>query len=573
MGSRRTITAMAVGATALALVTAGCSGSGTKSSSGGASGVPASGSATTAAVTPDTIANAFLAAWAAGDYTKAASYTDNPTAAGPRLAAVMGSLKPKSVQLTLGAEQPAATQAAPTASATGTATATAPAPATTTAPATHYAFSVVDTFDGGLAWSYPSVLGVVPAKDATSTPLVHWSSAVINPQLGGSANLKIAAPAVPVTDNQGNILSGTAHPTLTAVIKNLSTSIAPGTTPTSLQIVFVDANTDAQLAGSTPVQLGAQQSTVGLQLGTTIDSKIQTAAEQALVGRANSGMVVIKPSTGAILAMASNAPTNPSLAYQATRAPGSTFKVVTSAALLMAGVKTTDPAPCTPTATVGTRTYHNDKDLANGLTNATLLSAFEASCNTSFVNLTVKNLSSLTSLSDVASKYFGMNTPWDLGLGPATYGTSRKQQVPPAPGNENLAAEAFGQDSITMSPLTMASIAATVATGDFKQPILIPKQKQVTVTALPADVDTTLQTMMRGVVSDGTAVSMKGISATLGAKTGSAEPDKTSVTDSWMIVMDPQNDIAVAALVLNGGFGNVAAGPAIANMMKAAGLK
>ena len=84
--------------------------------------------------------------------------------------------------------------------------------------------------------------------------------------------------------------------------------------------------------------------------------------------------------------------------------------------------------------------------------------------------------------------------------------------------------------------------------------------------------DSNLQMMMRGVITDGTAISLQNISPNLGAKTGSAEPNATDPTDSWMIAMDPKTDIAVSALVLNGGWGNSAAGPAIAAMMKAAGL-
>jgi cell division protein FtsI/penicillin-binding protein 2 len=275
--------------------------------------------------------------------------------------------------------------------------------------------------------------------------------------------------------------------------------------------------------------------------------------------------------TGAILAMASNDTTLTTLAYHATRAPGSTFKTISSAALLQAGMKTTDAAECTPTAKVGTQNYHNDEGLKDGFSGATLLTAYEQSCNTSFVNSRT-HLHGLSALSDEAKNFFGLNQPWDLGMGPATYCTSGSAQVPPADGDERFGAEMFGQGNIEMCPLTMASVAATVATGTFKQPILMTGQKQAAAQPLPADVDANLQMMMRGVVTNGTATSLMGISSTLGAKTGSAEPNSTSKTDSWMICMDPQHDIAVAALVLNGGFGNAAAGPAIKAMMTKAGL-
>ena len=84
--------------------------------------------------------------------------------------------------------------------------------------------------------------------------------------------------------------------------------------------------------------------------------------------------------------------------------------------------------------------------------------------------------------------------------------------------------------------------------------------------------DSNLQYLMQHVITNGTATSLGEISQTLGAKTGSAEHDGQSTTDSWMIAMDPKQDIAVCAVVLNGGFGNSKAGPEIASMMKAAGL-
>jgi hypothetical protein len=559
MASRRLVTAIAATATTLALVTAGCGG-GSKPKAAGNAASGGTGATATPPATPDGVATAFLAAWAAGDYKKAASFTDDPAKAEPRLTSVMKSLAPKSVELKLGASSPAPANATPSPGAT-------PAPA-----ATRFQFNVADTFDGDLKWQYSSQMSVFNAVGATP-PLVHWSSAVINPQLGAAANLKATPPAVPVADDKGVVLTAANHPSLARIISQLSTARpANGGVAASLQIQFVDANTGNPIADTPPVQLGPPGATSGLQIASTLDDKIQTAAEQALQAYPESGMVVIQPSTGNVLAIASNSKTTAGLAYHATRAPGSTFKTITAAALLQAGMKTSDPAECTPTAKVGTQTYHNDEGLKDGFSGATLLTAYEQSCNTSFVNIVMQHNLSLSALSQEAHDFFGMNQPWDLGVGQATYCTAGNQQVPPADGKERLAAEAFGQGNITMCPLTMASVAATVATGQFKQPLLIPgQQPAATAQPLPADVDANLKTLMQGVIANGTATSLKGISPTLGAKTGSAEPNSKDVTDSWMIAMDPAKDIAVGALVLNGGFGNEKAGPAIAAMLKKIG--
>jgi hypothetical protein len=578
MGSRRVLLAIAATATSLAVVTAGCSGGGSKPKPA-ANGSPGSAASSDSGPTPQSVAAAFLAAWQSGDYTKAGSYTDLPDKAGPRLKQVMTSLAPKSIEIKLGSQVNAPSQASSSA-ATGASSsgATPGAPSSPATPnpldnAAHFNFSVTDTFDGDLKWQYTSAMSVLPGNGNTP-PLVHFASSVINPQLSAASNLKAAPPAVPVADRNDVLLTAQAHPSLTSILAKLAVTKPQNASGlASLQIQFVDNNTGNPIPGSTPVQLGQQNAAGNLQLASSLDEKIQTQAEKALQPYPNSGMVVIKPSTGEILAIASNAKDNPKLAYMATRAPGSTFKTVTSTALLVAGMKLTDPADCTPTATVGSQTYHNDEGLANGFSGANLLTAYEMSCNTSFVNAALGHNLALDTLSKTAHDYYGMNQPWDLGVGAATYGTPGQQQVPAADGRDLFAAEAFGQGRISMSPLTMASIAATVATGQFHQPILIPGfQAPAKAQPLPADVKANLQTMMKGVITNGTATSLQNISPTLGAKTGSAEPNSKDKTDSWMIAMDPDHDIAVAALVLNAGFGNSAAGPAIAAMMKGAGL-
>ena len=74
-----------------------------------------------------------------------------------------------------------------------------------------------------------------------------------------------------------------------------------------------------------------------------------------------SSMIVIQPSTGQILAIANNAGQN-DFALTAQVAPGSTMKVITSAALLNAGVLTPQsPVACPSAYTVKGITYHNDQ--------------------------------------------------------------------------------------------------------------------------------------------------------------------------------------------------------------------
>ena len=91
----------------------------------------------------------------------------------------------------------------------------------------------------------------------------------------------------------------------------------------------------------------------------------------------------------------------------------------------------------------------------------------------------------------------------------------------------------------------MASVAATVDTGTFKQPILTAKAKQVTAKPLPAATDADLKEMMRAVVTQGTAAGL-GLGSTVYAKTGTADIQGQDQPNSWLVAFDPTKDIAVA---------------------------
>src|SRR6202012_2945214 len=96
-------------------------------------------------------------------------------------------------------------------------------------------------------------------------------------------------------------------------------------------------------------------------VGTTISASAESAAQAAVGMHKQSSMVVIQPSTGKILAIANNDGFN-DFALTAAVAPGSSMKVITSAALLNAGVLTpTSPVECPKAYTVQGITYHNDQ--------------------------------------------------------------------------------------------------------------------------------------------------------------------------------------------------------------------
>ena len=181
-----------------------------------------------------------------------------------------------------------------------------------------------------------------------------------------------------------------------------------------------------------------------------------------------SSMIVIQPSTGQILAIANNAGQN-DFALTAQVAPGSTMKVITSAALLNAGVLTPQsPVACPSAYTVTGITYHNDQGESEP-PGTPFSTDFAQSCNNAFTTQW-PHLSG--KLASTAKDYFGLNQKWDIGIG----GLSASYfNAPASASGSELAQEAFGEGSLVASPIAMASVAATVDTGTFKQPILTPK--------------------------------------------------------------------------------------------------
>ena len=161
--------------------------------------------------------------------------------------------------------------------------------------------------------------------------------------------------------------------------------------------------------------------------------------------------------------------------------------------------------------------------------------------------------------SDTAKEYYGLDQQWDIGFGSlsASYFTA-----PASASGSELAQEAFGEGALTASPLAMASIAATIASGSFRQPYLAAGGPLVTAKPLPVTTDTWLKAMMRAVVTSGTAAPV-GFGADVYAKTGTADINGQGQPNSWLIAFEPSKDVAVACLVVNAGYGAQVAGPEV----------
>ncbi|WP_239083853.1 penicillin-binding transpeptidase domain-containing protein [Asanoa ishikariensis] len=310
-------------------------------------------------------------------------------------------------------------------------------------------------------------------------------------------------------------------------------------------------------------ELWRSEAKPGTPVKTTLDVSVQNAADTALAGlKQRSALVAVRVSDGAVLA-AANGPDGGSgenLAFTAQVPPGSTFKVVSGYGLLESGKVTASTAvDCPKTFTVDGRSFKNSENFALG--KVPFQVDFAKSCNTAFASLA-------PSLGDdglaAAGRALGLEAKWDLGVdafsGKVSTGGSAAER----------AAAAFGQGTTLVSPLSMASATASVAKGAAVTPkVLSDRPGAGDGSALKADALGPLKSMMRQVVTSGTATALKDVpGGAVSGKTGTAEfDDNPEHTHAWFVGW--QGDIAFAVFVENGGGSGTTAVPAAERFIRA----
>jgi len=486
-------------------------------------------------------ARAFLRAWEAGHLQQAANYTNRPAEARAALTAYRTYLHLGKLTGTAGPARAISPGSAnPREEVSYAASASVAAP---------YGTALVSG-----TWSYHASLVTYLGKQSRYW-YVAWAPDDLAPNLTSTAHLT-AVPVAPrvtsVTDASGNDLTSYGDAGLDNIAAGLETGAPPGYGSPGLD-VEIQTRTGKRLARTKAVVV-APKNVSGF--ATTIDAAAEQDARSAVAAHKDSSMVVIQPSTGKILAVANNAGFN-DFALTARVAPGSTMKTVTSTALFNQGVLTPEsPVECPKAFTIQGITYHNDKGESEPASTP-FITDFAQSCNNAFST----QWEHLTGgrLAETAKRYYGLDQNWDIGIG--TESASYFNAPPSASGSE-LAQEAFGEGELTASPLAMASIAATIDSGRFRQPHLAPGGTLVTAKPLPAQTDAWMKEMMRAVVTSGTAATV-GFGPDVYAKTGTADIDGQGQPNSWLIAFEPSRDVAVACLVVNAGYGAQVAGPEV----------
>ncbi len=378
---------------------------------------------------------------------------------------------------------------------------------------------------------------------------------------------------------------------------------------------------DPQFFGANLADLLTGRNPRGGSVELTLDKAVQQVAYRELI-RSSTGsprrgaVVALDPTTGAVLAAVSTPSYNPNVlsshnatainkafrrlsndpsqpllnrAFNQLYPPGSTFKVVVSAAALKQGVRP-NAALLAPnayfpeTGRTAARCPHGadcvenfgDETCQNGKT-ATLAFAFAKSCNTLFAALAVERLGGRPIADEAELFGFRPSAPLSIPL-PVARSTVGTEADLTAPGF--LARTGFGQQDVRMTPLQGAMIAAAVANnGTLMRPYLVRRELAPDLSVLSdtrptqlrqvldPTLDHDLQSMMQGVVTapEGTGHSanitdIQGVS--VAGKTGTADTGRTDKNgnpeppDAWFIgyaTKDGAPRIAVAVIIENGG--------------------
>ena len=395
----------------------------------------------------------------------------------------------------------------------------------------------------------------------------------------GARAISDRLPLAPTKDFAGAIL-GTVGPATAELVKDSDGRIQAGD---DVGISGLQKRYDEQLFGNRGATVVAvdekgERRTLftadpapGKPLRTTIDPAIQQTAQQVLADvPSGSALVAIRPSTGDLVAVASGPGSKGyNTATYGRYAPGSTFKVVSTLALLRAGVTPQTEVPCPATTVVDGKSFKNYDDYpASGLGEITFEDALANSCNTAFISQ--RDKLDPASLEQAAAS-LGLGVDHDLGF-PAYFG-----EVGKAGSETQAAASMIGQGSVLASPMAMATVVASVLEGKTVLPRLLPdtdvQQKEPAARLTTAEASK-LRSMMRAVVERGSGELLGDLpGGPVIAKTGTAEfgEQPPLPTHAWMVA--GRADLAVAVFVERGESGSGTAGPILRDFLETARVR
>jgi penicillin-binding protein 2 len=356
-----------------------------------------------------------------------------------------------------------------------------------------------------------------------------------------------------------------------------------------------------------PVQvMRREEPDPGAQVITTVDRRIQEAAEQAMAGKAGS-VVVMDPRNGDVLAMTSSPafpldrltgnvdrdewvrlvkdPLTPLMnrALQGQYPPGSVFKIVVAAAGLQEGSLTPmDRVYCTGEFSLGHWTFKDWKKGGHG--HMDLRSAIAQSCDVFFYQAGLKVGA------DTMARYaqaFGLGAPTGIDLGGERFGlvplsaSQRLRLKRPWQAGDTVNIS-IGQGQLLVTPLQVARMMVAVANGGILwKPRLVQRVERADGTLaysteskmtdraeLSPVVWAFLRNALTAVVKEGTGVAARLPGVDIAGKTGTAQTiaksDSAKGQDhAWFASFAPADDpqVVVVVFVERGGHGGDTAAP------------
>jgi peptidoglycan glycosyltransferase len=362
----------------------------------------------------------------------------------------------------------------------------------------------------------------------------------------------------------------------------LAPRAAPNGPAAQLRAIFA-GKPDGAIAGTTVV--------------TTLDPAIQTTLYDALSAYPRAAGVALDPRTGEVLALASVPSFDPAAidasfsrlaadtsgpllnrALQGLYPPGSSFKIVTAANALEDGV-------VTPASTfydngglpVGSFVVHDDENEATGAQD--LAGAFALSSNVDFARI---------ALDIGVDRWFEGAERWDLGKPLGIELPSARDHLPTrADVTPSILAQlGYGQADLLVTPMRMAMVGATIASGGTEpKPFLVRSFKPpgggeiyaghegAVAHPVSSRVADDVRTLMEAVVLRGTGRAAALPDVAVAGKTGTATL-ATGTAHAWFVAFAPADAprVAVAIVVEHGGYGGVAAAP-IARRVLAVALR
>ncbi|HET7325765.1 MAG TPA: penicillin-binding protein 2 [Nocardioidaceae bacterium] len=356
---------------------------------------------------------------------------------------------------------------------------------------------------------------------------------------------------------------------------------------------------DSSLFLNRVIDLVDHQNPKGGSVTLTLNAAAQKAAFDGLKKlnqHVQGAVVALEPSTGRVLAMVSTPSYDPNrlashhfdkvgkikqhllerdpspldnIAIETLVPPGSTFKIITTAAALASGKftpKSQVPGASSMKLPLSSHILHNENNIPCGSGTVTLTVALERSCNVAFG--TVGEKLGADRLKSMAHKFgFGETYFHDLDDSLTRQAQSRFPDNADAP---QTVLAAIGQGDVAATPLQMAMVAAGIANhGTVMKPYLVDetlspdldvlsKTKPEALDGQPAvspEVAREVTRMMVAVVDNGTGTPAQIPGIAVAGKTGTAQSAASRPPYAWFVSFAPAQNpqVAVAVLIQDAG--------------------